>query len=125
LRVDQDVDLTTLVCGEGLRELDRGRSAGYGLGLQPGGTELLREVVGVVDPGRVDDARGRAEAVAIEACRRLVQRLVVEGCREGALFEVAADDWDRVDGRCRWNSEVTERCNQAAPRRVGERQVVD
>ena len=81
MRVDEDVDLAALVGGERLGELHRRRAAADRLGLEPGGAELLREVVGVVDAGRVDDARRRVEAVAVEARGGLVQRLVVEGLR--------------------------------------------
>ena len=92
---------------------------------RPGGAELLREVVGVIDACRVHDARRGAEAVAVEARSRLVQGLVVERGGEGALLEVAADDRHRVDrGRGR-NPEVAERRDQAAARGVREREVVD
>src|SRR5439155_21821275 len=77
-RVDQDVDLAALVGGERLGELDRGRAAADGRRLQPGGAELLGQVVGVVDPGGVHDPRGVVEAVPIEARGRLVERGVVE-----------------------------------------------
>ena len=124
-RVDQHVDLAALVGGERLRQPYRRRPAGDGLGLQPGGAELLREVVGVVDAGRVDDPGRRVEALAVEARGRLVQGLVVEGRGQRALLEVAADDRDRVDrGRGR-HAEAAERRDQAAAGRVGERQVVD
>ena len=92
LRVDEDVDLAALVGGERLGEPRRRGAARDGLGLEPGGAELLREVVRVLDAGRVDDPGRRAEALAVEARGRLVQRLVVEGRGERALLEVAADD---------------------------------
>ena len=125
LRVDEHVDLAALVRGERLGELRRGRAARDGLGLEAGRAELLREVVRVVDAGRVDDAGRRAEAVAVEARRRLVQRLMVEGRSERALLEVAAHDRHRVHGRRRWDAQIAERRDEAAPRRVGEREVVD
>ena len=91
----------------------------------PGGAELLREVVGVLDAGCVDDAGRRAEALAVEARGRLVERGVVERCREGALLEVAADDRHRVDRSSRRHPEAAQRRDQAAAGGVGERQVVD
>src|SRR6185436_16413029 len=78
LRVDEDVDLTALVGGERLGELDRRRLAADGLGLEADRAELLREVVGVLDTGRVDDPRRVVEAVAVQRRGRLVQGLVVE-----------------------------------------------
>ena len=124
-RVDEDVDLAALVAGEDLGELDRRSLAADGLGLQARGPELLREVVGVLDPGRVDDPRRRVEAVAVEARRGLVQSRVVEDCRERALLEVAADDRDRVDRGRRRHAEVAQRRDQSAAGGVLERKVVD
>ena len=125
LRVHEHVDLAALVRRERLREARRRRAAGDGLGLEPGGAELLREVVGVVDAGRVHDPGRGAEAVAVEARCGLVQGLVVEGGGEGALLEVAADDRDRVDrGRGR-DAHAAERRDEAAARGVAEREVVD
>ena len=49
----------------------------------------------MVDAGRVDDSGRVVEAVAVEARGGLVERLVVEDGREGALLEVAADDRHR------------------------------
>ena len=72
----------------------------------------------MVDAGRVDDARRVVEAVAVEARRRLVQRLVVERLGERLLVEVAADDRhgvDRGDGR---DAQAAERRDQAAARGV-------
>ena len=89
-RVDEYVDLAALVGGERLRELDGRRAARDGFRLQAGSPELLREVVRVVDAGRVDDSGRGVEALAVEARRRLVQRLVVECRGERALLEVAA-----------------------------------
>ena len=65
---------------------------GHRLGLDAGGAERGREVVRVVDAGRVDDARRVAEALAVQRRCGHVERLVVEGLRERALLEVAADD---------------------------------
>ena len=124
-RVDQDVDLAALVGGEDRGELDRRRAPGHGLGLDAGRAEGGREVVGVVDAGRVDDPRRVVEPLAVERRGRHVQRLVVEGVGEGALLEVAADDRHRVDRGDRRHAQAAERRDQAAPRGVGERQVVD
>ncbi len=125
LGVDEHVDLAALVRRERLGEAS-GRSASRdGLGLEPGRAELLREVVRVVDSGGVDDPGRRAEAVAVEAGGGLVQCLVVEGCGEGALLEVTADDRDRVDRGRRRDAHAAERRDQAAPGRVAEREVVD
>ena len=124
-RVDQDVDLAELVRGERLGQLDGRRAARDRLRLQPGGAELLGEVVGVVDAGGVDDPGRRVEPLAVEARRGLVQSLVVERCREGALLEVAADDRHRVDRRGRRNAQAAQRRDQAAPGGVREREVVD
>ena len=97
MRVDEDVDLAALVGGERLGEPRRWRSAGDRLRLQAGGAELLREVVRVLDACGVHDPGRRAEALAIEARRGVVQSLVVERGCEGALLEVAADDGHGVD----------------------------
>ncbi len=120
--VDQDVDLAALVGGERLGQLDRRRPSADRLGLEAGGAELLREVVGVVDAGGVDDPRRVLEAVAVQARRRLVQRLVVEGLGQGALVEVAADDRHRVDRRDRRDAQVAQaaRRGRAAWRRPAE-----
>ena len=93
--------------------------------LSPDGTELLRQVVRVVDSGGVDDARRVAEPVAVEAGGRLVQRLVVEHLGQLLLVEVAADDRHRVDRRDGRNAQAAKGGDQAAPRRVLQRQVVD
>jgi hypothetical protein len=124
LRVDQDVDLAALVAGERLGEAHRRRTSGDGLRLQARGAELLREVVRMVDTGRVDDARRVVEAVAVEARRRLVQCPVVEGPGEDLLIEVAADDRHRVDRRHRRDAQVAERRDQAAAGGILQRQVV-
>ena len=125
MRVDEDVDLAALVGGERLREPRRRRAAGDRLGLEAGGAELLREVVGVLDACGVDDPGSRAEALAIEARGRLVQRLVVEGGGERALLEVAADDRHGVDRGRGGHAEAAERCDEPAARGVAEREVVD
>ena len=91
----------------------------------PDGAELLRQVVRVVDAGRVDDPGRVVEAVAVEARGGLVQRLVVERLGERALLEVAADDRHRVDRRHRRHAQAAQRRDQASPRGVGQRQVVD
>ncbi len=54
-RVDQDVDLSALVGGERLGQLERRCLAADRLRLQARGAKLAREVVGVLDAGRVDD----------------------------------------------------------------------
>ena len=125
LRVDEHVDLAALVGGERLGEAHRRRPARDRLGLDPGRAELRREVVRVVDAGRVDDARRVVEAVAVHARGGLVQRLVVEGLGEDLLVEVAADDRHRVDRRDRRHAQVAQRRDQAAARGVLQRQVVD
>ena len=125
LRVDEHVDLAALVSRERLGQLDGRRLAGDGLGLEAGGAELLGEVVGVLDACRVDDARRRPEALAVEARGGLVERGVVERCRQGALLEVAADDRHRVDRGGGRHAQAAKRRDQAAPGRVGEREVVD
>ena len=125
LRVDEDVDLAALVGRERLGEPRGRRAARDGLRLEAGCPEFLSEVVGVLDTGRVDDSGRRAEALAVEARGRLVQRLVVEGGGERALLEVAADDGHRVDRRSRRNAEAAERRDEAAARGVAEREVVD
>ena len=125
LGVDQDVDLAALVGGQGLGELARRRPARHGRRLEARGAELLREVVGVVDAGRVDDPRRRPEPVAVQARGRLVERDVVEGCGQRALLEVAAHDRHRVDRRHGGHTQAAKRSDQPTARRVGERQVVD
>ena len=79
----------------------------------------------MLDARRVDDPGRRAEALAVEARGRLVQRLVVEGCGERALLEVAADDRHRVDRGGGRHAQAAERSDQAATRGVAEREVVD
>ena len=124
-RVDEHVDLAALVGGEDLGELDGRRAPADGLGLQAGGAELLREVVGVLDAGGVDDAGRRVEAVAVEAGRGLVEGDVVEHLGQGLLVEVAADDRHRVDRRGGRDTQAAQRRDQPAARRVDEREVVD
>ena len=124
-RVDQHVDLAALVGGQDRGELDGRRAARDRLRLEPRSPERRREVVGVVDPGGVDDARRVAEALAVERRRGHVQRVVVEGGGKRALVEVAADDRHRVDRRDRRDAQAAKRRDQAAPRRVGQRQIVD
>ena len=117
-RVDEHVDLAALVRRERLGELHGRRAPADRLGLQAGGAELLREVVRVVDAGRVDDAGQRVEAVAVERRGGLVQRLVVEDLRQLALVEVAADDRHGVDRGGGRHAQVAQRRDQPAPRGV-------
>ena len=79
----------------------------------------------MIDTRRVDDPGGRPEPLAVEARGRLVERGVVEGGRQGALLEVAADDRHGVDRCRRRHPQAAERSDQATACRVGERQVVD
>ena len=79
----------------------------------------------MVDARCVDDSGRRVEALPIEAGGGLVQRLMVERGGESALLEVAAHDRDGVDRRGRREAEAAERGDQAAPRGVRERKVVD
>ena len=79
----------------------------------------------MVDAGRVDDSGRGVEALAVEARRRLVQSLVVEGCGQRALLEVAADDRHRVDRGRRRHAQAAQRRDQPAARGVGEREIVD
>ena len=125
LRVDEDVDLASLVRRERLGQARGRRAPRHRFGLQSRGAELLREVVGVLDAGRVDDPGRGSEALAVEARRRLVQGLVVEGCGECALLEVAADDRHGVDRRRGRDAQAAKRRDQAASGGVAERQVVD
>jgi len=99
--VDEHVDLAALVRRERLRQLHGRRPAADGLRLQPGGAELLREVVRVLDACRIDDAGRRVEAVSVQGRGGLVERLVVEDFRQLAFVEVAADDRHRMDRRGR------------------------
>ena len=124
-RVDQDGDLATLVGSEGLGELHRRRLAADGLGLEPGGTEFLGEVVRVLDPCGVDDSRRVVEAVAVEAGRGLVEGVMVEDGGQGALLEVAAHDRHRRDRRGGWDAEAAQRRDQPAPGGVAQRQLVN
>ena len=123
-RVDQDVDLAALVGGQRLGQAHRRRAAADGLGLDPGGAELHREVVRVVDAGGVDDPGRVVEAVAVEARGSLVERLVVEHRGQRALLEVAADDRHLVDRGHRRHAQAAQRRDQPAARGVGQRQVV-
>jgi hypothetical protein len=125
LGVDQDVDLAALVRGQRLREPRRRRAAGDCLCLETGRSELLREVVRVVDACGIDDAGRRPETIAVEARGRLVQGLVVEGRCQRALLEVAADDRNRVDRRRRRHAHAAQGCDETSPRGVSEGEVVD
>jgi hypothetical protein len=75
----------------------------------------------MVDAGRVDDARSRIEAVAIQARRRLVERDVIEHLGQGLLVEVAADDRHGVDRCGRRHPQATKRGDQATAGGVGQR----
>ncbi len=79
----------------------------------------------MLDARCVDDAGGRAEALAVEARRSLVQRLVVECRGQRAFLEVSAHDRHRVDRRRGWDSQTAERRDEPAPCGVAEREVVD
>ena len=79
----------------------------------------------MLDAGGVDDPGSRAEALAVEARGRLVQRLVVESRGERALLEVAADDRNGVDRRRGRHAEAAEWCDEPAARGVAEREIVD
>ena len=79
----------------------------------------------MVDACRIDDSGKRVEAVAIERRGCLIQSLVIEHLGELALVEVAADDRDGMDRGSRRHAQVAQRRDEAAPRGVGERQVVD
>ena len=125
LRVDQDVDLAALVGGERLGQSCGRCLPGDRLRLQPGGAELLREVVRVLDSGGVDDSGRGAEALAVEARRGLVQGLVVERGRQRSFLEVATDDRNRVDRRRGRHAHAAERSDEAAPGSVRERKIVD
>ena len=94
-------------------------------GLEAGSTKLLGEVVGVLDAGRVDDARSRPESLAVETRRGLVERRVVECCGERALLEVAADDRHRVDRSRRRDPQAAQRRDQPSTRGVREGEIVD
>jgi len=124
-RVHEHVDLGPLVRREDLRELDRRRAPGDRLRLDTGSSERGRQVVGVVDAGRVDDARRVAEALAVERRGGHVQRLVVERLCERALLEVAANDRHLVDRSDRRHAQAAERRDQPTSRGVCEREVVD
>ncbi len=125
LRVDEHVGLSALVGRERLCEHARGCSAGDRLGLDPGGPQRLRHVLGMVDAGRVDDARAVAEAIGVVAGGGHVQRLVVERRCQQALVEVAADHGD-VAQRCAGaDPQAAERRDDAAPHGIGEREVGD
>ena len=124
-RVDEHVDLAALVGGKGLGELHGRRAAAHGLGLEPRGPEFLRQVVRVLDAGRVDDPRRVLEAVAVEACRRLVESRVVEHGSERALLEVAADDRHRGDRGGRRHAQAAQWRDQPAAGGVSQRQLVD
>ena len=125
LCVDQHVDLAALVSGERLCELDRRRPAADRFGLEASRPELTAEVVGVLDAGRVDDAGGVTEPVTVEAGCSLVDQLVIEDLGERFGVVVAADDRNREDGRRGRHTKAPEGGDQAAPRRISKRQVID
>jgi hypothetical protein len=123
-RVDQDVDLAALVGSERLGELHRRRLAADRLGLEPDRAKLLRQVVRVLDSGRVDDPRRVLEPLAVEARGGLVQGLVVEHGGQGALFEIAADDRHGGDRGGRRHAQAAKRRDQSSPRGIAERELV-
>ena len=91
----------------------------------PGGAQRLRDVLGVLDAGGVDDAGAVAEAVGVVAGRRHVERLVVERGREQALVEVAADDGHVAQRGARPHAQAAQRSDDAAAHGVRQREVGD
>jgi hypothetical protein len=125
LGVDEHVDLASLVGRKRLGELERRRASADRLGLEPGGAELTREVVGVLHPRGVDDPGGVVEPVAVEARGCLVDQLVVEDLGQDLLVVVAADDRHRRDGCGRPHTKTANRRYQAPTGGVAERELVD
>ena len=118
------MDLAPLVGGECLGQLDRRRPPADGLGLEPGRSELAREVVRVLDSRRIDDPGRGIETVAVEARCGLVEDLLVEDLGQDLLVVVAADDRHGGDRGRGAHAERAQGRDQAAPGGVSERQVV-
>ena len=98
LRVDEHVDVAALVGRERRRQRARRRAAADRAGAQAGGAHGRGHALGVIDAGRVDDARAVVEAIAVEHRGGHVERLVVERLGQRALVVVAADDRARCAG---------------------------
>ena len=123
LRVDEHVDLATLVGGQRVRELARRRAPGDRGGLQPDHAHRSRDALGVVDAGAVDDARLVAEHVLVVHGRRHVQRVVVERLGQFLLVVVAADDAHAAHRGAGPDAHRPQRCHDAALDGLGQREV--
>ena len=122
-RVHQHVDLAALVGGQRLGEDAGRRAAGDGGGPQPDRLHGRGHALGVVDAGRVDDARRVAEAALVEVGGGHVQGVEVERDGQLALVEVAADDLDGAQRGDRAHANAAKRRHHAAAHGLGQREV--
>ena len=90
-RVAENVDLAAFEGGERLRQLPLRRLAGHRASVDAELAHRLRDVVGVLDAGRVDDAGNSLEARVVEVGDRDVERTLVEQLRKLFLVEVLID----------------------------------
>ena len=127
LRVDEHVDLAALVAGEDPRQLALRRLAGNRLRLDARVLERLRDVVRVLDAGRVDDTGQVLEAHAIEVRHGGVERALVEEGGQLFLVEVLVhlalsqrDVRDRADADPGRDAHAAQRGDHAAPGRLRE-----
>ena len=126
-RVAEHVDLAALEGGEDLGQLALRRLAGDGAGLDAGVLEGLGDVLGVLDPGRVEDAGDLVEAGLVEVGDRDVEGRLVEQRGELLLVEVLVDLafaqrhlGDRAHPGAGRDPHAAQRRDHAAPRRLGE-----
>ena len=121
--VHQHVDLAALVGGQRLGEDAGRRAAGDGGGPQPDRLHGRGHALGVVDAGRIDDARRVAEAALVEVGGGHVQGVEVERDGQLALVEVAADDLDGAQRGDRAHANAAKRRHHAAAHGLGQREV--
>src|SRR5215213_42046 len=127
LRVDQDVDRAALVLGEDPRQLALRRLAGDRLRLQADVPECLRDVVGVPDACRVDDAGYAVEAGSVEIRDREAEGQLIQQLSQHVLVELRVylappegHFRNRADTGARRNPNAAQRRDHAPPRGLRE-----
>ena len=127
LRVAEHVDVAALEGGEDLGQFALRRLAGDRLRVDPDRAERLGDVLGVLDAGRVEDARHFAEARLVEVGDREVERALVEQRGQLLLVEVLVDLafaqrhlGDRPHPRAGRDPQAAQRRDDAAAGRLGE-----
>ena len=126
-RVAEDVDLAALEGGERLGQLPLRRLAGDGAGVDPELAHRGGDVVGVLDPGGVDDAGHPLEPGVVEVGDRDVEGPLVEQLRQLLLIEVLIDlaaaqrhVGEGPDARPRRDPDAAQRRDHAAAGGLGE-----